>query len=484
MLLLSLLHKYNNAIIPLVFARGWFLPASDLEYSIGYQPSKMKTNMNIATTRTYATIACAVCAASILAAPVTVTLDPDASPGTSKLTLGITHTHKSLEQWNANSQAVERAKAKISELGLPQNIPIMGWGSGIPEPEPGRYDWKSLDGRTAFLKTINGEPVITLCTAPGWMKRGGQDWEMEKRVLPEHYDAFAKLAVEIAKRYPHVRHFIVWNEFKGFWSVEDRNWDAPAYTEFYNRVYSALKAHDPDLKIGGFYLVISGTGSQEMGKTGGATHTPISDRDRGLLKYWLEHKAGADFVCIDRGGKDWHDKNSYTIPEIFSLTHHFGDVARQVAEMTDLPIWYAEYYAGMPKVDDGSLRQTQAAMYASIYRSMVLGGVAKAFIWNPIEGEVQHGLFDNIITPEGGQPMPHYYVFKSFAENFGEGVKLVGATSSSPSVEAIASDKCVILINTTPDPVTASLEGAEIQLGGYEVKTISRSSTTPPKPAE
>lgn len=414
---------------------------------------------------------CMLAGLAASAETVQVKIDAADSVSTSRLSLGVTHTHKSLDQSGSNTQAVLRAKGHLSALGVRQNTSLMGWGVGNPLPEPGKHDWKSLDSRIELMKTISGEPVITLCSAPGWMKRGGKDWEMDKRVLPEHYDAFAELAVEVAKRYPHVRHFIVWNEFKGFWSTENNNWDAPAYTEFYNRVYKALKAHDPDLKVGGFYLVIGGTGSEALGKTGTATHAPISSQNREVLQYWLKNKAGADFICIDRGGKDWHDKNNYTPEDMFSLTHHFGDIVSRVAETTELPIWYAEYYAGLPKNNDP---QMQAAIYASVYRQMVMRGVSTAFLWNPVEGEVQHGLLTDVRAPDGGQPTPHYFVFKTIVEHFPAGTPLLNTSCTSTVVEVLASPQCVMLINTSPEPVQIGLEGAELRLNGYEVKTVIR----------
>ena len=69
-------------------------------------------------------------------------------------------------------------------------------------------------------------PVITLCCAPDWMK-GGQpgetDWSrLEVAPDPAHFADFAELAADVAKRYPQVKHFIVWNELKGFHDDEQQ----------------------------------------------------------------------------------------------------------------------------------------------------------------------------------------------------------------------------------------------------------------------
>jgi hypothetical protein len=128
--------------------------------------------------------------------------------------------------------------------------------------------------------------VITLCGAPDWMKgleAGRTDWRsIERFPLQEHYEDFTKLAVEVAKRYPDVQYFQIWNEFKGLWSNDkiDINgipgqWRFEDYTELYNQVYDALKADNPKLKVGGLYLVVEGTGSN---KGGWAAEKPIRQR--------------------------------------------------------------------------------------------------------------------------------------------------------------------------------------------------------------
>ncbi|OLT10047.1 hypothetical protein BJF78_29420 [Pseudonocardia sp. CNS-139] len=64
---------------------------------------------------------------------------------------------------------------------------------------------------------------MTLCCAPDWMKGGepGEtDWSrIEVAPDPAHYADFAALAVDVARRYPQVRHFVVWNELKGFFDA-------------------------------------------------------------------------------------------------------------------------------------------------------------------------------------------------------------------------------------------------------------------------
>ncbi len=121
-------------------------------------------------------------------------------------------------------------------------------------------DWTTLDRRVALIERSGGTPVITLCCAPDWMKggRAGEtDWtRLEVAPDPAHFGDFAALAAAVARRYPTVEYFQVWNELKGFFDPATNRWDAGGYTELYNRVYDAGKRVRPDARVGGPYVVL------------------------------------------------------------------------------------------------------------------------------------------------------------------------------------------------------------------------------------
>jgi hypothetical protein len=395
-----------------------------------------------------------------------IQIDAHTVVGTSKLQLGLTHTQASLDQGKANRAAVERAIQLLKPVSSFQNTHIMGWGAGNPNPKPGVYEWGSLDARMELLKKFDSPIVMTLCTCPGWMKKSGKDWAMEEAPAPEHYDDFVKLCVEAARRYPQVRHYQVWNEFKGLWDASKNNWDAEAYTTLYNKIYDALKAHDPKLNVGGFYLVIQGTGSH---KPGAHTDAPITDKDRAVMKYWLQHKHGADFICLDRGIHDFHDHNKYSLDEFMELTPLWEKVVTDTRAETDLPIWFAEYY-GSGKLDP---RQC-AAQYASLYLHMIRAGVSTALLWNPVLGEINHGLISDVNREDGAQPLPHYEVFKDVHDYFPPGTELLQASSSSPWVEVLASKKRTLLVNKSAKEQSVKLNGAALKLAAYEIRCDER----------
>jgi hypothetical protein len=396
---------------------------------------------------------------------VTVTVDRAVIEGTSQLRLGITHTQKSLE-WGA-PEAVARAKGLLRGVVAYQNQHLMGWGGGNPEPSPGIYDFTSLDSRVQMMRSIGGPMVITLCGAPDWMKGGESgktDWsKLETAPLREHYGDFAELARRIALRYPDVEYFQVWNEMKGLWDREANNWDYRGYTEMYNLVYDAIKSVRPEAKVGGLYMVVEGTGT--LKDKSWATEAPVRARQWEVIDYWLQHKHGADFLCVDRGLHSKHDPNTYTMAESMALTHWFGDIARQILAKTDLPLWWSEYYAPGEK---GS--QQLAAMYASVYLHMIRGGSSVALLWNPMEGEINHYLFTSTQTVEGAQPTPHYRVYEAINRHFGAGTALCKANSSSPEVEVLASQRYTMLINKSDRAVPVVVNGEALTLRPYEVR--------------
>jgi hypothetical protein len=403
---------------------------------------------------------------------VVVTVDRHKPAGVSQLAVGATHTQQSLDTWG-DPDAVARGKELLRRAAIFQNQHIMGFGALNPEPAPGAFDWASLDQRVQLMRDTGGTPTITLCCAPDWMKggkRGATDWSrIDEAPLPEHYDDFAELARQVALRYPDVKYYLVWNEMKGFWNGDLNNWDFERYTQMYNKVYDALKSVDPSIKVGGPYLVIEGTGS-ETGPWW--ADRPITKRNRAVLQYWLEHKHGADFVVVDRSVKSSHDKNSYSEAEYLGFTALFADVARQLRQMTDLPIWWAESYF----VSSDDQPDFEATGIASMLYQQLVSGSAVSMCWapqaRPSRGGGQH-LFTATMEQDGGRPLPAFYVYKAFRDHFPPGTRLYRAASSSRDLEALASADTVLLINKRPGRVVVKVNRARVTMEGYSVRVLS-----------
>jgi hypothetical protein len=417
-----------------------------------------------------------------------ISVNPRVVIGASQLKLGVTHTQVRWE--NGDPVAVARARDLLRPVADIQNQSIMGWGAGrVLQPSPGAaYDFSSLDERIDLMRSLAGEMVLTLCTAPGWMKISGQDWNMNDRVADNRITDFANLCQAIAQRYPDVHYFVVWNEMKGYWNSSivnsdgsQGNWDYVKYTALYNAVYRAIKSVRPDAEVGGFYLPVTGDASSTRGYSGPGTQIPLIPRDLDCLNYWLANKAGADFISVDRWLAAYNNPNTLSEADQMALTWTYQAVLQAIRAKTSLPIWYSEYYTASY---DAGASQFLACAEASIYSWMIKGAGSSsitALLWNPSEGEagVAHYLFSSTSDSAGAQPTPHYAVFRCFHDYFGPGTQLCQATTSDPAVEVLASDLKTLLINKLNSSQNVTVNGTTYSLPGYAVTLVDTPHTPP-----
>ncbi|WP_157520758.1 GH39 family glycosyl hydrolase [Herbidospora daliensis] len=384
---------------------------------------------------------------------------------------GFSHTRFSVDSGPPDVTAV--AEKSLARGRIIQNQHIMGFGTLNPEPSPGKYDWKSMDGRMAAIERSGGLPVITLCCAPDWMvggKPGETDWEnnFTQSPLRKHYKDFANLAAAAAKRYPQVRHFIVWNEFKGFFNEGLKRWDYEGYTEMYNLVYDALKKVNPKIQVGGPYINVTdrpGWKSEVSGPWG-------SQDQRGLdaIRFWLKNKHGADFLVVD--GTSESSKGMY--PDEFAALAKFSAVNAWLRKQSSLPVWWAEWYFEPAESDwtTGRRLAVQAAAMIEFARS----GTAAALYWSPQgEGPECDGcLWTNLDQPKAGRPLPALTMLQDFAKWFPAGTRLAAVRSAHPSIRLLASAKKMVVVNTRGEETTATVDGKRLTLKSYEVRWVSR----------
>ncbi len=410
----------------------------------------------------------------------TVTVNTSVTNGTSKLSLGVTHTSGYWELGNAT--AVAQAKNLLTRALGYQNQHIMGWGTANPQPtQGGAYSFASLDGRVNLMRSIGGKMVLTFCTAPGWMKTSGSDWNMDDRVRDDRVTDFANLCKAVAQRYTDVKYFQIWNEMKGYWNNtmvnsdgSTGNFDYVKYTTLYNAVYTAVKSVRPDAIIGGWYPSLLGDGSGTLGYSGNGTFTPIGVKDMDSLIYWLANKAGADFICMDRWLKIWANPNTLTEANGLALTWVYKKVMDDIRAKTSLPIWFSEYYT-LPNAANGS--QYVAAAMASIYYNMIKGAGSNEVIgllWNSQEGEkyCPHYLFTSTALSTGGQSTPHYAVYKGMKDYFPNGTQLYTTTFSDANIEVLASASKMMLVNKYNASKTVRVNGTTYTLVAYAVSFI------------
>lgn len=418
----------------------------------------------------------------------TPTSTPDAR--TPEVGWGFTHTQFSADEGSA--AAVERVERRLVDIGgLPQNQHIMGWGADNPEPVKGRYAFEDLDRRIDFVRASGSTPVVTLCCAPDWMKGGepgvgNTDWSqtaLETAPEPAHFEDFAALAATVAKRYPDVRHFIVWNEFKGFWNDAEARWDHEGYTRLYNLVYRALKKVNPEIMVGGPYLVMDSLDPRSPDASA-AFKGPWGAMDQRVLDafaYWNTHKAGADFVVVD-GSSYTNDDD--LLPDEFAATDKFTEVSRWVREQTgDLPLWWAEYYVEPSDSRDereGWSESRRVAVQAAGMIALAKGGTTSAFYWNP-ENEKGTDCAGCLWTPtsgsDGGQKLPMFDLVSRFSTAFAPGTDhdtVSVAAADMPHVRVLATDDTVLVVNTLDRRITTTVDGRKVALQAYEVKWLTR----------
>ncbi|MDK1475686.1 xylan 1,4-beta-xylosidase [Streptomyces sp. 549] len=405
---------------------------------------------------------------------------PDGPPG-ARLGLGLTHTRYSAD---AGEQAArQRAEDSLTELALPQNQHIMGWGADNPEPAPGRYDFRSLDSRVALMRRTGATPVITLCCAPDWMKggrAGHTDWdELETAPRPEHYRDFADLAGRIAQRYPDVRHFLVWNEFKGFFDEERRRWDHEGYTELYNLVHDEVKRVREDALVGGPYVVMDSHPADrpEHASALKGEWGSVDQRALDAVTYWNEHRHGADFVVVDGSS---YTKDGQLLPDEFAATEKFTAVGRWVRRETGLPLWWAEWYVETADADDrreGWTEQHRTAVQAAALIAMARGGADTALYWNPQSrtGRCAGCLWRGTEEEAGGGALPMLDLLGRFRDAFPPGTLFERPdTGGDPGARVLADDRTALVVNTRDRAITVRVDGSPVKLDPHQVRWLDR----------
>ncbi|MEU2425461.1 xylan 1,4-beta-xylosidase [Streptomyces sp. NPDC007851] len=404
---------------------------------------------------------------------------------------GFTHTQYSADE--GSTTATERVGNLLAkDAGLAQNQAVMGWGADNPEPVKGRYDFGALDRRVDFMRKSGATPVLTLCCSPDWMKGGragvdNTDWSqaaLETAPTPDHYQDYADLAATVARRYPDVRHFIVWNEFKGFWNDSAARWDYEGYTRLYNLVYKALKAVDKDIMVGGPYLVMDSFDPRRTENASPTLKGPWGVMDQRVVDafdYWNTHKAGADFVVVD-GSSYTNDDD--LLPNEFAATDKLTYVSEWVRARThDLPLWWAEYYVEPADGKDERVGWTEphrVAVQAAGMIALARGGTGSAFYWNPEAekgGDCAGCLWTTTDTDTGGRPEPMYDLVSRFARAFPPGTRYENvsvAADDVPDVRVLAGDRTLLVVNTLNRPISAQVDGKRFDMTAYEVKWLTR----------
>ena len=449
---------------------------------------------------------------------VNITVDRSKAVGTSQLTTGLSYADNSLSSTSESMYpaAVENVKLLIQQ-GIPlENTPIMSWGVADPWPDPSQPEptnWDTLDSRLQLVLDTHGTPIITLCEAPWWMKgqlqangttkllTAADEWTSlgyTSRILDNKMSAWLHLVQRVAERYMvppyNVRYFQVWNEMKGYYNPATNDYDyttSPGdpsganakhgYTYMYNQVYARLRqvatslSINPDsIKIGGPYTTMNSWSSRSQAKPSHISEPfgVLDQRPLDILSYWLQHKTGAGFITFDafNGNRD-----RINLVDPFGAAEKAADITSWIRSLNDtqypgaktLPIWLSEWdaspYSGPPD------KLFNNAVKAYTMMKFLKAGGSVALEWGGFwDGGTSTGLWTYI--SDGGQPDPWYYSYKAFKDDFPAGTPLYSTTVSAPGiVEALASNKALMLINKTPTTLTVQVNGTIMLLSPYQV---------------
>lgn len=357
-----------------------------------------------------------------------------------RMAVGATHTQYSADPWHPKG-SVKRAVSVLDGSIDIQNQALMGWGAENPMPSPGVYDWESLDERVGLMRRSRRSVLsITLCGAPDWMKGGkpGQtDWDdIEKAPLPEHFDDFAALSAEVARRYPDVEYFFVWNELKGFHDEATNDWDMASYTALYNKVYLALKAVRPTVKVGGPYVPMDSWSSPDQASHTSTLRGPwgvVDSRSLTAVEYWLAHNVGADFITVD-GQSGTRDRKLITADQV--ATDKFSAITRWIRQRTPLPIWWAELYPHPADVDAPPDSPRRAQLFLETLVELRSAGAAGVMLWQPEAHPNLNSvaLWTSTEQTAGGAPLPLARPMQWLRQQWDAGAEVTAAFSGQTLV--------------------------------------------------
>lgn len=426
-----------------------------------------------------------------------------------------------------NQYAVNSALSVLSNFkGSTINQPMENFGVGNPEPSQGNYQDTStsdnLSNRINMITNAGGIPIMSLVSAPDWMKacnpgdkcpgastnpncvayNNSDAWSAQPP-CPYYFSQFADLAAHIAKDYPQIKYFIVWAELRGFgnkttytYPYGTTNIDIADYTTMYNDVYNAIKAVAPNDQVGGPYTSMSAaecTPSCPSGSLNGPWGYVTEDK-LVATEYWLKNKVGADFIAVDGHTEiasycSNSEKSGYSCvdgPKInidpASVSQQYAAVDDWLKNQTDLPIWWIESHI-QPNSDEGAYSWTDSQAAAARIATLVAMNTSGATVgmqWQSQDSpqESDMGLWTSTVCTGGTAAAPCGGVATPLANELIPilsfiSQRLTPLTNLPTGVVAASASGQDLVVNTLNSPVEAAFSGDSLTLAPDQVLLFS-----------
>lgn len=156
----------------------------------------------------------------------------------------------------------------------------------------------------------------------------------------------------------------------------------------------------------------------------------------------------------------------------FAALEKFAQVGTWLRLQVNLPIWWSEWYAEPDKADWSPEHKVALRVAAMI--ELASTGACTILYWNPRPdgADCATCLWTNTWAAGGGQPLPFLTdVLQRFVRSFPPSVDRVKVHVGDRLV-ALASPRALVIVNTTDETVSASVDGQRIELSAYETRWV------------
>jgi hypothetical protein len=350
----------------------------------------------------------------------------------------------------SNAQAVTDSKNKVFNYLQIRNQHIRNFGATDPMNSQGadvfNVSSSALSQRITLMRGGGSTQVtswvplvLTAAVAPAYLNGGDTTPPGSNSLAPVYpgtaNQAFADLMGRIVAYYNGlygagcIYAIQVWNEFKGMWNGTNA-WDNARYMDLFSRCFTAIKAQDSTVLIGGPYAIISGpyAGGVPGGHPqtiNGSAAAPLTIGSYGnvdligvdsvdyFVRYCMAHSIAYDFICWDGRTKDGStgqntgDHADRASAYYGTVTSRLRSVATAAGDSGTTPLWCSEFHVGQES--PGPLSDSDmAAAYTAGLTAASDAGLAVALIWgDQATGTVnidKPGTWTNVANVGGGQP--------------------------------------------------------------------------------